>query len=89
MSHVGGTKCRKSAELIERWSESTAGEGDTIVTFVKMAPKSGAPRKYTRFQGRIPCIDARMGLWAQNAYLAKDWGRSGVIVGEVVEEGGI
>lgn len=54
-----------------------------------MAPKSGAPRKYTRFQGRIPCIDARMGLWAQNAYLAKDWGRSGVIVGEVVEEGGI
>lgn len=26
----GGTKCRKSAELIERWSESTAGEGDTM-----------------------------------------------------------
>lgn len=32
MSHVGGTKCRKSAKLIERWSESTAGEGDTIVS---------------------------------------------------------
>ena len=39
-----------------------------------MAPTSGAPRKYTRFQGRIPCIDARMGLWAQNAYLAKNEG---------------
>ena len=31
MSHVGGTKCRKSAELIEKWLEGTAGEGDTIV----------------------------------------------------------
>ena len=29
MSHVGGTKCHKLAELIERWLESTAGEGDT------------------------------------------------------------
>lgn len=54
-----------------------------------MTPKSGAPIKYTGFQGRIPCIDARMGLWAQSAYLAKAWVRSGVIVGEVVEEGGI
>ena len=53
-----------------------------------MTPINGVHRKYTGFQGRIPCIDARMGLWAQNAYLAKDWGRSGVIVGEVVEEGG-
>lgn len=55
--------------------------------FNDLAPKSGAPRKYTGFQGRIPCIDARMGLWAQSAYLAKDWARNGVIVGEVVEEG--
>ena len=31
-------------------------------TFVKMAQKNGAPRKYTGFQGRIPCIDARIGL---------------------------
>lgn len=54
-----------------------------------MTPKSGAPIKYTGFQWRIPCIDARMGLWAQSAYLAKAWVRSGVIVGEVVEEGGI
>jgi len=29
MSHVGGTKCHKLAKLIKRWSESTAGEGDT------------------------------------------------------------
>ncbi len=56
-------------------------------TFVKMAPKSGAPIKYTGFQGGIPCIDVRMGLWAQSAYLAKDWVRSGVIVGEVVKKG--
>ena len=27
-----------------------------------MAQKNGAPRKYTGFQGRIPCIDARIGL---------------------------
>ena len=54
-----------------------------------MTPKSGVPIKYTGFQWRIPCIDARMGLWAQSAYLAKDWARNGVIVGEVVEEGGI
>lgn len=25
-------------------------------------PLFGAPRKYTGFQGRIPCIDARIGL---------------------------
>lgn len=31
-------------------------------TFVKMTPKNGAPRKYTGFQGRIPCIDARIRL---------------------------
>lgn len=55
--------------------------------FDDLAPKSGAPIKYTGFQGKIPCIDARMGLWAQSAYLAKDWVRSGVIVGEVVKEG--
>lgn len=53
-----------------------------------MTPKSGVPIKYTGFQGSIPCIDARMGLWAQSAYLAKNWARNGVIVGEVVEEGG-
>jgi hypothetical protein len=44
-------------------------------TFVKMTQKSGAPRKYTGFQRRIPCLDARMGMWAQSAYLAKDWAR--------------
>ena len=54
-----------------------------------MTPINGVHRKYIGFQGKIPCIDVRMGLWAQNAYLAKDWGRSGVIVGEVVEEGEI
>lgn len=27
-----------------------------------MAQKMEAPRKYTGFQGRIPCIDARIGL---------------------------
>ena len=30
--------------------------------FVKKTQKNGAPRKYTGFQGRKPCIDARIGL---------------------------
>lgn len=56
--------------------------------FDDLAPKSGAPVKYTGFQGRIPCLDVRMGLWAQNAYLAKDRARSGVIIGKVWRKGG-
>lgn len=53
-----------------------------------MMPINGAPRKYTEVQGRIPCIDARIGLWAQSAYLAKGWASGGMIVGKAVEEGG-
>ena len=48
--------------------------------FNDLAPQNGAPRKYTGFQGRIPCIDVRMGLWAQNAYLAKDWAKRDIFL---------
>lgn len=47
--------------------------------FVKMAPKSGAPVKYTGFQERISCIDARILMWAQSAYLAKGWARRDIL----------
>lgn len=47
--------------------------------FNDWAPKSEAPRKYTEFQGRITCIDARMVMWAQSAYLAKDWARRDIL----------
>ena len=54
--------------------------------FDDLAPKSGAPRKYTEVQGRILCIDARMGC-GHRVRIWRRTGREEGMVGEVVEEG--
>ena len=41
--------------------------------FDDLAPKNGAPRKYTEVQGRILCIDARMGC----GHRVRIWRRTG------------
>jgi hypothetical protein len=46
---------------------------------LKSDTKKWSTYKIYRVSGEIPCIDARMGLWAQSAYLAKDWARRDIL----------
>ena len=57
-------------------------------TFVKMAQKNGAPRKYTGFKGRIPYIDARIGL-VKECVSGEGLGEKRSDTWEGMEEGGI
>lgn len=55
--------------------------------FVKKTPKNGTPRKYTGFQGRIPCIDARIGLGTECVF-GEGLGEKRSDSWEGMEEGG-